>query len=222
MSCESIGMIIIIIGIIIWFLSKQNNEQMTNAKRNINNFHKENIEPSTPGPISIAYPSENNPAALPWCVNVHSQNPMGRDYEWLDVLKFGKVLKVEFEEPAGSGNWKMYTDKWWGVHCKAIDHSPDKLVDAHVKAFINPDTKFANLRFYFEKLSVPIPPEKHWYELEAAYFKNGGKTPQWHYYQFPEERDKTGGRIWAGWGPNTNHCGAKGDCKYGLTSMKYQ
>src|SRR5438309_437377 len=78
------------------------------------------------------------------CVKAHSQS--GNNYEWLDELGHGKVNKVEFEEPVGSNKWTLYTDDWWHTHCKAVSHSTD-LVEAHVNAFIDPEKRFARLRF---------------------------------------------------------------------------
>jgi hypothetical protein len=102
------------------------------------------------------------------CVKTHSQN--GDNYVWLNVLGHGPVKKIEFEEPVGSGNWRLYTDKWWETHCKVIDHSPDNLMDAHVKAFINPKTRFARKRFTFSDGLITEPTPK-FYELEQNYFK---------------------------------------------------
>jgi len=102
------------------------------------------------------------------CVNSHSQN--ATNYVWLDKLKHGKVLKVEFEEPTNSNKFVVYDDKWWKVHCDVIDHNPDNLVESHYKAFVDPATRFARLRFTFEDGNV-LEPTKHFYELEAEYFK---------------------------------------------------
>lgn len=101
------------------------------------------------------------------CINLHSSN--GKNYEWLNSLGYGKVVKVEFEEPINSGNWRLYTDEWWGVHCKVISHDPDDLVEAHVKAFINPLTRFARKRFTFKNGEI-MEPTIQFYELEQEYF----------------------------------------------------
>lgn len=103
------------------------------------------------------------------CVKSHSQNAI--NYVWLNKLNHGKVLKVEFEEPANSNKWTLYDDHWWQVHCDVLDHNPDNLVESHYKAFVHPQTRFARLRFTFQDGSV-LEPTKQFYELEAEYFKN--------------------------------------------------
>jgi len=108
-----------------------------------------------------------SPKCINDCVGSHSQK--GGNYIWLNVLGHGKVIKIEFEEPVYSGNWRLYTDKWWNVHCKVIDHSPNNLAVAHVKAFINPNTRFARKRFTFEDGTITEPTPK-FYELEQEYF----------------------------------------------------
>lgn len=103
------------------------------------------------------------------CSRSHSQS--GDNYVWLTPLGHGTVEKIEFEEPAGSGNWTIYTDQWWITHCSAVDHSVANLYKAHVDAFINPETKFANLRFTFSDNTVMAPTEQ-FYQLEADYFRS--------------------------------------------------
>lgn len=105
----------------------------------------------------------------------YSHKRSGLNYEWLEP-KFGEVLKIEFEEPPGSGKWNPYTDRIWDIHCKVVDHSPDNLVDAHVKAFVNPKTRFARLKFMFKKLGkiYSMEPTREFYELEEEYFRKNG------------------------------------------------
>jgi hypothetical protein len=103
------------------------------------------------------------------CLKAHSSS--GDNYSWLDSLGYGKVKKVEFEEPVNSGKWTLYDDNWWGTHCKVIDHTPANLVNSHYYAFIDPNTRFARLRFTFENGKV-MEPTKEFYQLEADYFKN--------------------------------------------------
>jgi hypothetical protein len=103
------------------------------------------------------------------CVKSHSQN--AGNYSWLAPLGHGKVLKVEFEEPANSNNWNIYSDKWWKVHCDVLDHNPDNLAESHYRAFVDPATRFARLRFTFEDGNV-LDPTRQFYELEADYFRN--------------------------------------------------
>jgi len=103
------------------------------------------------------------------CVQSHSQN--GDDYVWLNELGHGKVDKVSFEEPVGSGNWRLYDDKWWETHCRVVDHNPNNLVNAHVNAFIDPSNRFAKMMFTFQDGTL-MEPTKHFFELEQNYFKN--------------------------------------------------
>jgi hypothetical protein len=101
------------------------------------------------------------------CVYAHIMR--GDNYMWLKPLGHGRVNKVEFQEPAGSGPWTEYDEKWWKAHCDVIDHDPDRLVESHVKAFIGPD-RIIDLRFTFEDGTV-MAPTRQFYELEAAHFR---------------------------------------------------
>src|SRR5579864_5325967 len=65
------------------------------------------------------------------CVDSHKQN--GGNYEWLDVLGLGKLIKVEFKE--GDHDWEIYNEHWWEVHCKVVNHGKD-LYNSHMKAFV--------------------------------------------------------------------------------------
>ena len=111
---------------------------------------------------------KGSPKCIKECLHSHSQN--GESYIWLNVLGHGDVIKVEFEEPVNSGNWRVYTDKWWETHCKLIDHHPDNLADAHIKAFVNEKTRFAKKRFTFKDGTV-TEPTAFYYVLEQEYFK---------------------------------------------------
>ena len=101
------------------------------------------------------------------CLETHDQI-YEDNYIWLDVLGHGRVMKVWFEEPVGSGNMRFYTTKWWKVHCKVVSHGTD-LYDAHIKAFVDPKTRFAKLLFLFEDNSL-IEANETFYELEQQYF----------------------------------------------------
>jgi len=100
------------------------------------------------------------------CLYSHSSE--GENYCWLDLLGHGKVTKVFFEEPVGSGKWTLYDDNWWITHCNVINHS-DNLYDSHMKAFVLPG-RFARLLFVFEDL-VQMEPNELFYRLEADYFR---------------------------------------------------
>ena len=101
------------------------------------------------------------------CFYSHIQD--GENYIWLNKLGYGSVVKIEFEEPVDSGHWRLYNDKWWKAHCRVVDHHPDNLVKAHVKAFIDPKTRFARKRFTFSN-GLVTEPTAYFYELERDYF----------------------------------------------------
>lgn len=87
---------------------------------------------------------------------------------------YGTLLWIDFEEPINSGNWRTYDRYWWSRHGGAIDHSPDNLYQEHVRAFVNPKTKFINLLFWFQRPDGSVystPPNEHFYQLEAEYFR---------------------------------------------------
>jgi hypothetical protein len=102
------------------------------------------------------------------CVHAHSET--GLNYPWLAGVH-GGLDHIQYEEPAGSGVWKPYTDAIWAIHCKVISHDPAALVDAHVKAFVDPATRFARLAFFFRDGTV-TEPTREWYQLEADYFSS--------------------------------------------------
>ena len=124
------------------------------------------------------------------CAYAHKEN--GLNYSWLNE-EFGEVLKIEFEEPVEKnnldfknrpifrngemiGNWKPYTDAIWNIHCQqdVINHTPSKLVEQHLTAFVYPDTRFARLRFTMMKNGkiYQTEPTKRFYELERDFFSN--------------------------------------------------
>lgn len=116
------------------------------------------------------------------CVEAHEKG--GGNYSWLQN-EFGTVKKIEFEEPVGSGNWRDYEQlhknkqgqsvTWWFEHCMAVSHEPAKLKKAHMDAFVNPQSKFANLKFTFDNGKTYYS-DKHpdifsrFYDLEAEFF----------------------------------------------------
>lgn len=104
------------------------------------------------------------------CVTTHSQNTPDGGYVWLNKYGFGKVVKVEFEEPVNSGNWRLYTDKWWTTHCKVVSHDPRDLASAHIRAFIDEKTRFAKMRFHFDSGNV-VEATPEFYHLEQEYFE---------------------------------------------------
>lgn len=113
-----------------------------------------------------------NPTIVPICVFSHQ--PSGLSYPWLDDIH-GGVDKIMFEEPPGSGIWREYTDKIWEIHCKAVNHNPGELSAAHVRAFVNPDTRFARLNFHFRDGTV-MEPTKEFYDLEEQWFAENVKN----------------------------------------------
>jgi len=108
-----------------------------------------------------------DPNCVPNVVESHSQHK--HNYEWLNKLGHGKVLKVEFEEPIGSGKWRVYDESWWNIHGKVIDHRHENLVEAHMRSYVNPE-RLIRMMFYFEDGTVREP-DKYFWELEAKYFK---------------------------------------------------
>lgn len=114
----------------------------------------------------VKYENMSN-GLIPICVYSHA--PSGLNYPWLDNLH-GGVSKIQFEEPVGSGIWRDYTDKIWKTHCTVVSHTPGKLADDHIRAFIDPETRFARLRFYFRDGTV-MEPTREFYEMEEAWFK---------------------------------------------------
>lgn len=107
-------------------------------------------------------------------VKTHAQDQLS--YIWLKP-KYGKVIRVQFEEPAGSGKWQDYTTYWWTRHSCVISHDPKKLYEEHVKYFIDPKTKSINLKFWFERSDGSVysmAPIEEFYKLEQEYFLNNG------------------------------------------------
>lgn len=95
------------------------------------------------------------------------------NYVWLQP-KFGKLLWVEFEEPAGSGNWRHYDTFYWGRHGAVVDHNPEVLIEEHMREFVYPETRSISLRFWFQLPGgkvTPLAPTREFYELEAEYFR---------------------------------------------------
>ena len=105
------------------------------------------------------------------CVLTHDQKQFN-NYEWLNVLGHGRVIKVWFEEPVNSKNFRFYTTKWWETHCKVVSHGKD-LYEAHVKAFVDPEKRFARLLYLFEDDSL-IESDEQFYRLEQAYYDKYG------------------------------------------------
>lgn len=103
------------------------------------------------------------------CTFAHQST--GLNYIWLEPY-YGKLLKVEYKEPAETGQWRDYSDKIWEIHCKVINHG-DNLIEAHMKAFVNPATRFAKLRFTFNKNGTIYTrePDINFYKLEKEYFE---------------------------------------------------
>jgi hypothetical protein len=116
-------------------------------------------------------PNQNSPEYCVDCVVTHDEKH-GRNYVWLDVLGHGPVERVWFEEPVGSSKYVLYTTKWWETHCKAVSHGTD-LYNAHVKAFVDPKTRFAKMLFMFSDGSL-IEGNKEFYQLEQEYYDQHG------------------------------------------------
>src|SRR5438045_4125887 len=101
--------------------------------------------------IEQAIDKGKNPNISDECIyeTVYTHDQVGLDYEWLWPV-YGRLLWVDFEEPAGSGHWRTYDRYWWTRHAALVSHDPDNLVEEHVKWYVDPETKKINLRFWFE------------------------------------------------------------------------
>lgn len=102
---------------------------------------------------------------------VFSHNQRDGNYEWLQP-EYGKLLWVDFYEEK-YGKWITYDVYWWTRHGSVVNHSPDKLVEDHVKWYVDPETKKIELRFWFQLpngIVYATPPTRHFYELERDYF----------------------------------------------------
>lgn len=98
------------------------------------------------------------------CASMHED--IGDNYVWLQALGHGPVINIWFQEPL-DGPIRLYDRHWWEVHCKAIKHGKD-LVEDHINAFINPETRSIRLFFLFKDgtLTEPTP---IFYQLENDY-----------------------------------------------------
>jgi hypothetical protein len=106
------------------------------------------------------------------CLTTHSVR--GLNYPWLNDIH-GGLMKIQYMEPPISGQWVDYTDDVWSTHCSLISHNPDTLVDEHINAFVNPDTRFARLQFIFNDGTViqleDMDTANDFYTREADYFR---------------------------------------------------
>ena len=105
---------------------------------------------------------------------VNSHDQAFGDYLWL-WPKYGRLLWVDFEEPAESGIWRTYDRYYWVRHACVVDHTPDQLYEEHVREYVNPETKKINLLFWFERPDgsvYSIAPTEDFYRLEAEYFQH--------------------------------------------------
>jgi hypothetical protein len=105
------------------------------------------------------------------CVVSHSED--GYNYPWLRDVHGGLVY-IEYEEPPGAGVWRRYTRKTWEAHCRVVSHHPDTLAMDHLRAFVNPQTRFARLMFHFRD-GTAMEPAPYFYELEAAWIRAYGR-----------------------------------------------
>jgi len=105
------------------------------------------------------------------CLATHDEK-YENNYPWLSALGHGKVIYAFFEEPVSSGKFKVYDSKWWKVHCDKVSHGND-LYQAHVEAFINPETRFARMFFRFEDNTL-MEANEEFYRLEQEYYNKHG------------------------------------------------
>lgn len=107
------------------------------------------------------------------CIYVHKQD--GLNYPWLNDVN-GGLDHIEYMEPPNDPKqeWKQYGEHQWHSHCTWINHDPDVTVDEHIKAFVNPETRFAKLRFFFKNgkiIELDYDHAKDFYQREADYFR---------------------------------------------------
>ena len=107
---------------------------------------------------------------------VHTHEANGLNYVWL-APKYGRVLWIDYDEPAGSNNWKTYSTYWFGRHGALVSHDPKTLVKDHVKWYVGPKKRI-DLRFYFASPRngdvYVTSPTREFYELEAEFFHRHG------------------------------------------------
>ena len=101
------------------------------------------------------------------CFESHDQ-AFPNNYIWLTEFGHGRVDLVWFCEPPESKEFVLYTPKWWQTHCSKISHGED-LYESHVKAFVDPETRFARMIFLFEDGSL-IEADEEFYRLEQEYY----------------------------------------------------
>jgi hypothetical protein len=105
------------------------------------------------------------------CTESHSED--GLNYPWLRGVH-GGLHHIEYEEPVGAGVWRRYTRGVWKAHCRVVSHAPAALVQSHMAAFVDPQTRFARLRFHFYDGTVQEP-TRDFYELETAWIARYGR-----------------------------------------------
>src|SRR5687767_154980 len=69
-------------------------------------------------------------------VHTHDQGQLSYPHLW---PVYGKLLRVDFFEKRNDGTggkWTTYNTYWWVAHASVISHDPDKLVEEHVKYFV--------------------------------------------------------------------------------------
>ena len=107
---------------------------------------------------------------------VMSHDPTGDNYVWL-WPHYGRLLWMDFKEPADTGDWQPYDKYYFGRHGAIVSHHPDKLVEEHVKIYVDPKTREIALKFWFEKPDGTVysmEPTRHFYELERDWFLENG------------------------------------------------
>src|SRR5687768_14446857 len=110
---------------------------------------------------------------------VHTHDQMGAlNYIWLAPWLGSQPLWIEFREPPGpKSQWRHYNRYWWARHGCAVFHDPSRLVEDHVRSFVDPKTRFIELRFYFSTPSgfqYSASPTREFYEWEKLFFERHG------------------------------------------------
>ena len=109
-----------------------------------------------------------------WLDENHAASPgvwlrLAKKASGIPSVSYGEALEVALCYGWIDGQKKSYDDNWWLTHCRAVNHHSSELVEAHMKAFVNPG-RFARMLFIFED-GTKTEPNRHFWELEADYFK---------------------------------------------------
>lgn len=130
-----------------------------------------------------------------WLEKVFYAHSKGGDnHLWLRDI-YGELLEVYIEDPINTmylddqgapiynmsgeiiGEWKEFNEDMRITHCQSIDHRDD-LVEAHLRAYVYPESRFARLKYVFRKGYNTYEKEacETFFQLERMYIEE--KFPQ--------------------------------------------